>query len=491
MSTILSTSVNLINNLVGAGLFSMPWCLSQATLFTGCAAFVMVANLNLLSFQLLANSCELSGTFSYLQMGQRAFGHHFGVAVQLSTMLYAGGSLVSYIVLAGDFLVGDGTGVLALWAAGTPIGTSGLEARAIVCSVLSLFVLFPLCLLRSIDSLRYTSYIALACTIFAGSICVYEVAAMPKGSVTSNEAAAGAASLRRTVNWIGFPITLWEAIPITNVAFIAHYNAPRYYVELKDRSPSRYLIATGSAITVSLAVYLVVGVSGYVAFGSWTLGDVLENFAPSYTLAVAVRLALVVVLISVFPKAHHSIREGAIQLLSNATASTDTLPFWKLTTWTFFLVAAATMLGVLCQQVEVVLAYKGAIFGSLMVYIYPSLMHTSLSMQALQESSGSDKLLEQDRALHPAGAASFPIVRDGTTITLSTSESHPSESSPALISASPRVSVRKSMTNSLPQVLWALFCNRQHFRSALLLLWGIVTSVLGVAITIRKQLRQT
>jgi hypothetical protein len=34
-STVTSSVLNLINNIVGAGLFSMPWCLKEATVATG------------------------------------------------------------------------------------------------------------------------------------------------------------------------------------------------------------------------------------------------------------------------------------------------------------------------------------------------------------------------------------------------------------------------------------------------------------------------
>ena len=83
-ASILSSSINLINNIVGAGLFSMPWCLRQATVVTGCVVFILIATLNIVSFMLLADSCERTGTFSYLEMGERAFGRKFGVVAQLS-----------------------------------------------------------------------------------------------------------------------------------------------------------------------------------------------------------------------------------------------------------------------------------------------------------------------------------------------------------------------------------------------------------------------
>ena len=115
-SSTLSSSVNLINNVIGAGLFSMPWCLAQSTVYAGCAVFVIVCLLNVVSFVLLAQCCTMSGCYSYLEIGRQAIGPRFGRAAQGTAMFYACGSLISYVVLAGNFLLGQGTGVLALAA---------------------------------------------------------------------------------------------------------------------------------------------------------------------------------------------------------------------------------------------------------------------------------------------------------------------------------------------------------------------------------------
>ena len=98
------------------------------------------------------------------------------------------------------------------------------------------------------------------------------------------------------------PSTPLRVCAVINVAFTAHYNAPRYYFELRDRTLRRYLVVTASALGASLLIYLTVAFCGYLAFGDATKGDVLENFSPSYALAVGARIALVLVLLSVYPK---------------------------------------------------------------------------------------------------------------------------------------------------------------------------------------------
>ena len=54
----------------------------------------------------------------------------------------------------------------------------------------------------------------------------------------------------------GFPSSVWSAVPIMNVAFTAHYNGPRYYFELADRSGPRWRSVVATASLSCLAVYV-------------------------------------------------------------------------------------------------------------------------------------------------------------------------------------------------------------------------------------------
>ena len=90
-----SSIVNLLNNVIGAGLFSMPWCLEQSTVLSGSLVFVAICVLNVYSFVLLAQCCTYTGCFSYLDIGKVALGQRFGVVAALTSLLYACGSLIS------------------------------------------------------------------------------------------------------------------------------------------------------------------------------------------------------------------------------------------------------------------------------------------------------------------------------------------------------------------------------------------------------------
>ena len=311
-SSIFASVMNLLNNIVGAGLYSMPWCLMEATIVSGSVLTVWICALNVASFLLLADACERTGTFSYLELGERAFGARFGAAAQAVCVCYTAGSLVSYVVLAGDCLVGADTGLLQLvLGTGGFLGGGSTAARVSVVFAAGAVGFVPLSMPRTIDALTYASYLAFAGTLFGAAVVVYTAVARPDGAF-SNADAAGA---RDAPAWAGFPLGVWRAVPVVNVAFTAHYNGPRFYYELRDRSRDRFRTVVGAAMGAGLAAYLGVALAGYLAFRAATLGDVLEDFGSRYPLAVGVRASLLVILLAVFPKVVHSNRDGLARLV--------------------------------------------------------------------------------------------------------------------------------------------------------------------------------
>eukprot|EP00755_Sulcionema_specki_P034705 Sspe_Gene.21234::Locus_7927_Transcript_1_1_Confidence_1.000_Length_1607::g.21234::m.21234 len=358
-----ASTLNLINNVVGAGMFSMPWAMAQTSVFGGVALCILICALNTINYILLAECCELSGSFTYLSIGRRAFGSAFGYVTQGCVLLYAMGSCISFVVLSGDFLVGNGTGVFPT------------APRTAVLLCIAVFIFLPLSLLRNTESLKWTSLLSFIACICAATMVVYVVWYCPPVAFKGEDANA---HLDTTVNWASVGSAAWLAVPIINVAFTAHYNAPRFYQELADRSVPAFLRVVSAAMAFSFVVYVATGVAGYLTFGNRTLGSILLNFSPSWQLASIARLLLALVVIFTFPLANHAVRESLLALLSCGRLSTNTAPssaFWAVTVFT---VALSTSIGIMVEQVEEVLAYKGAIFGNCLVYIFPPLMYLRL-----------------------------------------------------------------------------------------------------------------
>ena len=123
-----------------------------------------------------------------------------------------------------------------------------------------------------------------------------------------------------------------------------------------------------------------------MVFGEKVEGNILNNYADDDVLADIARIGLTFVIVFTYPLAFHSFRRSTLmfcpQWLQN---STETKHHVGVTT---ALLSFTVLVGILVPQVQIVLGLNGAIFGSLMVYIFPALMYSSLMAQSARRRAG-------------------------------------------------------------------------------------------------------
>lgn len=360
-ATAFATGVNIAVNVVGAGLLSLPWCLARAGVIPGLSIMALMCALNGLSIVVICACAERSGVFSFVAMGTLAVGPAFGRFIQAIAALYAAGSCVSYVVLIADFLPN------ALISLGAPPHAL-YASRAVVIAAITAAVLLPLSLLRNLARLRFSSYVALLGILFSCAVIIWH--------------GARTGSLAR-MNFAKFDSGVFQAAPVLNVSFIMHYNAPRYYQELRDRSLARMARIVATVFGGVLALYTAISVAGYATFGADTEGDVLNNFGDdtlsvAADLALATRVVLTVVIAFTFPLALHSLRLSAFAALPPRVAHRAFTPL------TVVLVLALALVGWSCENVATVLSYKGAIAGTTLVYVYPALTYAALAIRGVR-----------------------------------------------------------------------------------------------------------
>ena len=429
-ATVPSTVLVLVANVVGAGLFSMPWVLRQASVLSGLLLLTLICFLNGLSFVILAKCCDVAGCFNYKKIGTMALGPRLGTLVQVCILCYTTGSCISYVVLTGDFLVSDdSTGVFAQWAPHSKFLTT--RSTVMICVALVFFL--PLSLFKNLENLKHTSLLSFCSTLFATGLLIWcsvqgESKLVADGAVQNDAHEKKAAA---DIKWGSFSTSFFDALPIVNVAFTAHYNGLRFYQELQDRSIAKFARTIAISSSICLLVYGAAALSGYLVFGSATEGDVLENFQGAWPAAIAARLMLSCVVICCFPLAHHSLRTSLLTLFwpplpadeaqrVRASAppgpdgddlraradgyTTENAPRRIFIAVTVAAISFVTFIGVTVTKVEDVLGYKGAIFGSCIVYIFPPFMLGSLLRQRRHEKVGLEASNAWTRKLSPRDA---------------------------------------------------------------------------------------
>ena len=154
-------------------------------------------------------------------------------------------------------------------------------------------------------------------------------------------------------------------------------------------------------------------------------------------------------------------RDGIARLLGESEGGADALSRRIFVAYTCTIVAVAALVGVFCKEVEVVLAYKGGIFGSLMVYVLPALMHVAL---VDQRDGAAEQNEENTTALEVrAGEQLLAEERCGND---------------EVVVATPK---------SVGDTIRSMFTARKHAICALLFAWGVASGTLSVVVTSLKQ----
>ncbi|KAJ9447523.1 Vacuolar amino acid transporter 7 [Diplonema papillatum] len=260
---LLSSSVSIVKSTLGIGLVSMPYACSQV----GIVNFVILIFVFALPAHFanvcLAQATDLVigpwGAKKYVKLAEKAdfvtlavvaFGSQAQWPVLcMFLLLIWGGTLALFIALS-DIISGytDGYSVI-----GSPwVYTAAYGA-----------LVFPLCCLETLNSLRFTSYLGLigcaALTTCLGYWCFY-----------SKHRLADANGFV----WTGEGLSM---APVFVFSYMGQYNFIRIYSELDRRSVARVTVASGASLAVSFVLYAATGVFGYVAFLDGTEPVIFDN----------------------------------------------------------------------------------------------------------------------------------------------------------------------------------------------------------------------
>jgi solute carrier family 38 (sodium-coupled neutral amino acid transporter), member 11 len=212
--------------------------------------------------------------------------------VEFVVALLPFGTCIAYAVLIADFIP-------AAIQAFRPTD-SYAAGRTSITLIIGCGVLFPLCLLRNLSSLKFTSVAGVVSMIFASCVVIEAI-------VDHKPTNLPASTIVR------FDGGLFTAMSLISVAFTMHYNAQRYYQELADRTLQRIGRIIFGSFTFAFVLYVFVGIFGVLEFGDDVQSNVINNFSPSPVIN-ATRVFLSLAIIASFPLPFHGCRSNFLRL---------------------------------------------------------------------------------------------------------------------------------------------------------------------------------
>lgn len=359
-ATIKSGTINLLNTIIGAGILAMPYGLAQNGLVFGCGLILWSSLTSAFGLYLqnkVAKYANQRGTVSYFSLAQLTY-PKLSILFDSAISIKCFGVGVSYLVVIGDLMpkIMETIGVNAEAASASGKMALVLMHRNFWITVFMVAIVAPLSYLKKLNSLRYTSFIALFSVAYliclvvekyfafvitgedptiAGGIKSVALDGSLQGAIqgaaiqgsmnnattfVSNtlshiSARSGIPHPGEDITWVG-PIGIAKLLASMSLfvfAFTCHQNFFLILNELKpnekDGSQTRQSnMIIRNSISTALASYFIVGIFGYLTFGSSVNANVISMYPKNSISSLVGRLCIVIMVSLSFPLQCHPCR---------------------------------------------------------------------------------------------------------------------------------------------------------------------------------------
>eukprot|EP01127_Copromyxa_protea_P004477 TRINITY_DN14338_c0_g1_i1.p1 TRINITY_DN14338_c0_g1~~TRINITY_DN14338_c0_g1_i1.p1 ORF type:complete len:445 (+),score=66.43 TRINITY_DN14338_c0_g1_i1:178-1335(+) len=265
----------------------------------GLGGLVIVSLLSVYSIWMMLWSSEVSKQKTYENLVEATLPRAGRIITSIFVLLLIFGALSGFLIIIGDILCGN-NGIVPFI---TPVKAWYTDRDVLVSFVTALFV-FPLCMLRNISKLEYSAFAAVIIIIFfTGVIMVLSIQELIQGKITF-----------KTVPWYPTDFNkFFNALPVIALAFTCQMNIFPIWSELHNPTLRRMNIVNISSITLSGALYFLVGLFGFVLYPNTSNegGNILQSL-PSTPFYTAVRAFFVAAILFHYPVVHFTFR-GTIE----------------------------------------------------------------------------------------------------------------------------------------------------------------------------------
>eukprot|EP00442_Polarella_glacialis_P052463 CAMPEP_0115058988 /NCGR_PEP_ID=MMETSP0227-20121206/6660_1 /TAXON_ID=89957 /ORGANISM="Polarella glacialis, Strain CCMP 1383" /LENGTH=588 /DNA_ID=CAMNT_0002444045 /DNA_START=50 /DNA_END=1816 /DNA_ORIENTATION=+ len=271
--SIRSSVVNVTAAALGAGALSLPRAIYYSGIIWGPILMILLAVLSMISIKMIVQLVEISGKGSYEEIAKLAFGPWFALLVEVNIILFCFGTAVAYMITVGQV---SHQVLDAVFGSSVEEGSwlSTLMEPNSVLILTTVLILLPLSLLDSINDLRYASLAGVSCIIYLIFVVFYifmthsiSPSLMTEDGFTAWQPKGGMTGV-------------FKMLSLAIFAFCCQPNVPAIYNELERKSHKRMNKVSIGSMMLCCTVYLFMGVTGFLAFGEGTLGNVLQNLQP-------------------------------------------------------------------------------------------------------------------------------------------------------------------------------------------------------------------
>jgi amino acid permease len=324
-------------------------------------------------FSLIGRVCSYTGALSYREAWEKSVSPKSGWVPAAACFLATSCSVLAYSMILSDTIP-----QLAIALTGKVI----TRTQALL-SVTS-FALLPLCLMKNLKSLGPFSLVGIIGMF-------YTTFAMATRWLDGSYSAGGRFFEKLVPQFVPsfasksiadsvFNPNIFLLISMLSTAFMAHYNAPKFYWELENNTLERYNLVVVTSFVVSFLLFAAISSMGFATFGQACAGLVLNNYSTDDPLMSLSRVAVAVSLLFSYPLAFVGVRDGILDFFEIKEPSNKLF-----NTLTVGLLAMITGLAFVVKDLGKVLAFGGATWGNAVIYLFPTYMFTKVAQNIKPE----------------------------------------------------------------------------------------------------------
>jgi sodium-coupled neutral amino acid transporter 11 len=355
---------NLVNNVAGAGLLTLSAGMAAGTGWI--PAILICSFLGAISshtFCLVGKACEMTDEVDFKGLWARTLGENTTYLVDSIIAIMCLAAAVIYSGILGDVFTP------LLESVGLPDNFNGRTSNIII---ITLVALLPMSLIKNLSALAFTSilgFCAIAYTVIFITIRSLDgTYALDAGKFVTDGLIA-APSFAKASLW-GFGLSSLVLASNLSLAYVAHYNAPAYYRELKETSAKKFAGVVHFSFFALTAMYVITMLAGYGTFGDATQGNILLSYHPSDFLSTMGRVATGFSILFGFPLVAAGAREGIVGVMKGLGRPSPNHAGLVVSILTL-----VTLISTTIRDVSLVVGLTGAVMGSFIVYVVPVLIY--------------------------------------------------------------------------------------------------------------------
>uniref|UniRef100_A0AAY5L405 Amino acid transporter transmembrane domain-containing protein n=1 Tax=Esox lucius TaxID=8010 RepID=A0AAY5L405_ESOLU len=379
---------NLSNAIMGSGILGLSFAMANTGIVLFMILILGVAILSLYSVHLLLVTAKEGGSLIYEKLGERAFGWPGKMAAFGSITLQNIGAMSSYLFIVKYELPEV---IRAFMRLEESSGEWYLNGNYLVVFV-SIAIILPLCLLKNLGYLGYTSGFSLSCMVFFLGVLIYKKYNLPcpmpfmyhHTNQSMNGTALGSHVLHNddveemcTPKYFVFNSQTAYTVPILAFAFVCHPEVLPIYSELKDRSPRKMQNVSNLSILAMLVMYMLSALFGYLTFYENVEAELLHTFIKVYkfdTMLLLVRLAVLTAVTLTVPIVLFPIRSSINTMLFNQREFSWVRHMLIAT----FILMFNNMLVIFVPTIRDIFGFIGSSAATMLIFILPAAFYLRL-----------------------------------------------------------------------------------------------------------------